>query len=334
MKDIQQLHISRQLSILINSGLPLLDAIKLMDFKIVEKQLNQGRSLSFALEKLEFHPFCIGLIKTGEASGNLKDSLDQINQFLEKKINLKKRINKALHYPVIVLSISLLVMYAIFRWVIPSFESMFKNFHAELPLPTQILIEISHWIGNYSVYLLMGASFFVFVFLKIWQKNIFVQKKIDRLFIKIPVVGKIRRAMLIIQWARNIGILYSNGIPILDALKVTALNSNDWVTLELCSKIKILLSQGWSFSDSLRIIDNDHQLIKKEYFQLIKIGENSSELGKMLLSIADQEESRLDQLVDQLTQSLEPFLMLFMGILIGGLVISLYLPIFEMGQIL
>lgn len=334
MKDIQQLHISRQLSILINSGLPLLDAIKLMDFKLVEKQLNQGRSLSFALEKLGFHPFCIGLVKTGEASGNLNDSLDQITQFLDKKIKLKKRINKALHYPTIVLSISLLVMYAIFRWVIPSFESMFKNFHAELPLPTQILIETSHWISNYFVYIFIGASIFVLIFLKIWQKNIFIQKQIDHIFIKFPVAGKIRKAMLIIQWSRNIGILYSNGIPILDALKITALNSNDWVTLELCSKIKILLSQGWSFSESLKIIDNDHQLIKKEYFQLIKIGENSSELGKMFLSIAQQEEERLDQLVDQLTQSLEPFLMLFMGILIGGLVISLYLPIFEMGQIL
>jgi type II secretory pathway component PulF len=95
-----------------------------------------------------------------------------------------------------------------------------------------------------------------------------------------------------------------------------------------------LLSQGWSFSDSLKIIDNRHRLINKAYFQLIKIGENSGELGKIMLSIAKQEEEKLDQLVDQLTQSLEPILMLFMGIIIGSLVISLYLPIFEMGQIL
>jgi type IV pilus assembly protein PilC len=175
---------------------------------------------------------------------------------------------------------------------------------------------------------------FLFIIYKFWQRNVLFQKLIDQAFLKIPVFGSIRKSMLITQWARNIGILYSNGIPILDSLQTTALNSNDWVTLELCSKIKILLSQGWSFSDSLKIIDNRHRLINKAYFQLIKIGENSGELGKILLSIAKQEEEKLDQLVDQLTQSLEPILMLFMGIIIGSLVISLYLPIFEMGQIL
>jgi type IV pilus assembly protein PilC len=334
MKDIQQLHISRQLSTLIDSGLPLLDAIKLMRFESVEKYLKQGQSLSFAFEKLGFHSFCIGLIKTGEASGNLKDSLNQINQFLDKKIKLKKKISKALHYPIIVLSISLMVLFAMFQWVIPSFETMFKNFQAELPLPTQILIKTSHWVSHYFLYILVIIFICIFIFYKFWQHNVLFQKMIDQAFLKIPVFGGIRKAMLVIQWARNIGILYSNGIPILDALKTTALNSNDWVTLDLCSKIKILLSQGRSFSDALKIIDKHHRLINEEYFQLIKIGENSGELGKLLLSIAQQEEEKLDQLVDQLTQSLEPVLMLFMGIIIGGLVISLYLPIFEMGQIL
>lgn len=334
MKDIQQLHISRQLTTLIDSGLPLLDAIKLMGFESVEKYLNQGQSLSFALEKLGFHSFCIGLIKTGEASGNLCDSLNQTTQFLDKKIKLKKKINKALHYPMIVLSISLLVMFAMFQWVVPSFENMFKNFQAELPLPTQILIQTSHLVSSYFLYSLIAVFVCLFFVYKFWQRHVLFQKISDHAILKIPVFGSIRKALLITQWARNIGILYSNGIPILDSLQTTALNSNDWVTLELCSKIKILLSQGWSFSDALSIIDNHHHLINKEYCQLIKIGENSGELGKILLSIAKQEEEKLDQLVDQLTQSLEPILMLFMGIIIGSLVISLYLPIFEMGQIL
>lgn len=334
MKDTQQLHISRQLSTLIDSGLPLLDAIKLMEFKSIERYLNQGQSLSFALSQLGFHSFCIGLIKTGETSGNLQDSLGQITQFLEKKIKLKKKINKAMHYPMIVLSISLLVLYAMFQWVIPSFETMFKNFQAELPLPTQILINTSHWVGQYFLYVFITFCVFIFILYKIWQRHTSVQKIVDQTYLKIPIFGKIKKAMLITQWARNIGTLYSSGIPILEALKTTALNSNDWVILTLCSKIKILLSQGWSFSDALKIIDEQHQLISKEYSQLIKISENSGDLGKILISIAKQEEEKLDQLVDQLTQSLEPVLMLFMGIIIGGLVISLYLPIFEMGQIL
>ncbi len=130
------------------------------------------------------------------------------------------------------------------------------------------------------------------------------------------------------------GTLYSHGIPILDAIRHTALSSNDWVVYDLCSKVKVLLSQGWSLSDALMRWNTPYQLLHKEYLQLIRISESSGDLGGTLLLVADQEEERLDLLVDQLTQSLEPLLMLIMGGMIGGLVIALYLPIFEMGQIL
>ena len=334
MKDLEQLQIIRQLSILIASGIPLLDAIKLMEIAPIEKYLNQGQSLSFALNQLGFHSFCIGLIKTGEASGSLHESLKQTTVFLDKKIKLKKKINKALHYPATVLFISLLVLFAMFQWVIPSFESMFKNFQAELPIPTQLLIHASHWVNHYFFYGLIGLFLIYLVTYKIWKSNLEFQKWLDQVALIIPIYGKIRKSTIVTQLARNIGILYGNGIPILEALRSTALNSNNWVTFSLCSKIKVLLSQGWSFSDAIKMIDQHHTLVSKQYWQLIKISECSGDLGKTLLSIALQEEEKLDHLVDQLTQSLEPLLMLFMGILIGGLVISLYLPIFEMGQIL
>jgi len=334
MKDSEQLSISRQLATLICSGLPLLDAIKLMEFRTIEQDLNQGQSLSYALEKLGFHTFCVGLIKTGEASGNLHSSLLQINTYLDKKIKLRKKVAKALIYPSLVLCISLIVLWAMFHWVIPSFENMFKNFNAQLPLPTLVLIEISYWVKSYSVFLLIFFASLFILFIKLWSASKSLQQRIDRVVIQLPIVGRIRKSALVTQWARNTGILYGHGIPILDALQETALNSNDWVIWKFCATLRVLLSQGQAFSSAVTMSDPKHTLINKEYLQLIKISETSGDLSRILLLIADQEEEALDQLIDQLTQSLEPFLMLFMGLIIGSLVISLYLPIFEMGQIL
>lgn len=334
MKGSEQLSISRQLATLICSGLPLLDAIKLMEFHAIEKDLNQGQSLSYALEKLGFHTFCVGLIKTGEASGNLHSSLLQINTYLDKKIKLRKKVAKALIYPSLVLCISLIVLWAMFHWVIPSFENMFKNFNAQLPLPTLVLIEISYWVKSYSVFLLIFFASLFILFIKLWSASKSLQQRIDRMVIQLPIVGRIRKSALVTQWARNTGILYGHGIPILDALRETALNSNDWVIWKFCATLRALLSQGQAFSSAVTMSDPRHTLINKEYLQLIKISETSGDLGRILVLIADQEEEALDQLIDQLTQGLEPFLMLFMGLIIGSLVISLYLPIFEMGQIL
>lgn len=334
MKESDQLNISRQLATLIYSGLPLLDAIQLMEFHAVEQDLNQGQSLSYALEKLGWHTFCVGLIKTGEASGHLHSSLLQINTYLDKKIKLRKKLAKALLYPSLVLGISLLVLWAMFHWVIPSFENMFKNFNAQLPLPTLVLIEISYWVKSYFIFLFIFFVGLCLIGIKLWSLSQSLQKKVDRIFMKLPFIGRIRKSALVTQWARNTGILYGHGIPILDALRETALNSNDWVIWEFCAKLRSLLSQGQSFSSAVAMIDHKHILINKEYLQLIKISEASGDLGRILVLIADQEEEALDQLIDQLTQSLEPFLMLLMGLIIGSLVISLYLPIFEMGQIL
>jgi len=334
MKDSEQLSMSRQLSTLICSGLPLLDAIKLMEFHAIEKDLNQGKSLSYALEKLGWHTFCVGLIKTGEASGQMYSSLLQINTYLDKKIKLRKKVAKALLYPSLVLGISLVVLWAMFHWVIPSFENMFKNFNAQLPLPTLVLIDISYWVKSYSIFLLVFFAGLSLIFIKLWSINKSLQKRIDRIIMKLPVIGRIRKSALVTQWARNTGILYGHGIPILDALRETALNSNDWGIWEFCARLRVLLSQGQSFSAAVTMCDPKYILINKEYLQLIKISETSGDLGRILVLIADQEEETLDQLIDQLTQSLEPFLMLFMGLIIGSLVISLYLPIFEMGQIL
>jgi type IV pilus assembly protein PilC len=334
MKETAQLHLIRQLHSLLKSGLSLLDAIQMMGLTTIQKYLANGNSLSYAISRMEFHPFCVSLLQTGEATGNLVDSLSQAATYLEKQIKLHKKIKKALSYPCIILGVSALVLITMFQWVIPSFENMFTNFQAELPWPTRFLINGSHWVQSYFLYLAMAIVCLTVLFHLIWRKHPQTQQVVDLLLLKLPIVGQIRKSSLLIQWSRNISLLTSRGVPILEALKQTALHSNDWISFKFCAQINVSLAQGWSLSESIGQASGQSLLTHKEQIQLIKMGEISGDLPQMLANIANQEEERLDHIIDQLAQSIEPCLMLIMGLIIGCLVISLYLPIFEMGQIL
>jgi type IV pilus assembly protein PilC len=334
MKENTQLHLIRQLHSLLKSGLSLLDAIQMMGLTNIQKSLANGNSLSYSLSRMGFHPFCVSLIQTGEATGDLVESLSQATIYLDKQIKLQKKIKKALSYPCIILGVSALVLIAMFQWVIPSFESMFVNFQAELPWPTRLLINASHWVQNYFLYLAIAIVCLTVLFKLIWKKHPQTQQVVDLLLLKLPVFGQIRKSSLLIQWSRNISLLTSRGVPILDALKQTALHSNDWISFKFCAQINVSLAQGWSLSESIRQISEKSLLTHQEQIQLIKVGEASGDLPQMLANIANQEEDYLDHMIDQLAQSIEPCLMLIMGLIIGCLVVSLYLPFFEMGQIL
>jgi type IV pilus assembly protein PilC len=334
MKEAVQLHMIRQLHSLLKSGLSLLDAVQMMGLTNIQKSLANGNSLSHSLSRMGFHPFFVSLIQTGEATGNLLDSLSQVAIYLDKQIKLQKKIKKALSYPCIVLFVSSFVLVAMFQWVIPSFESMFTNFQAELPWPTRLLIKGSHWVQNYSLMVAISLGSLLGAFHLIWRRHTQTQQVIDQLLLTLPIIGSIRRSSLLIQWSRNISLLTSRGVPILEALKQTAMHSNDWVSFNFCAQINISLAQGWSLSESIKQISGKSLLSQKEQLQLIKVGEVSGDLPQMLANIANQEEDHLDHMIDQLAQSIEPCLMIIMGLIIACLVISLYLPIFEMGQIL
>jgi type IV pilus assembly protein PilC len=211
---------------------------------------------------------------------------------------------------------------------------MFANFQAELPWPTRLFIQGSHWVQNYSLIVAITLLTLIGLFHFIWRCHTQTQQMVDHLLLKIPIIGSIRKSSLLIQWSRNISLLTSRGVPILEALKQTALHSNDWISFNFCAQINVSLAQGWSLSESIKQISGKSLLSQKEQLQLIKVGEVSGDLPQMLANIANQEEDHLDHMIDQLAQSIEPCLMIIMGLIIACLVISLYLPIFEMGQIL
>lgn len=334
LNSVEQLTVSKQFSTLLQAGLPLLDVVNLLEMSFVTNSLKQGRTLSTSFQHLGFDIFCISLLQTGEMSGSLAKSFLQIEIYLNKKIEINRKVRRALHYPTIVVLTSSFILWAMMMWVIPSFEQMFSNFQAELPLPTLILISASHWLKNYWMMIGLAIIISLLIGFQIWQKYLPIQQKTDFLLSRLPIFGPIRKASLLAQWSKNISTLLASGMPILDAMRQSALISNDWLTFKLCSDLNGLLSQGWSLTDSLSRLKAQRYFLSESQLQLIKVGESSGELCSMLELISTQASDQLDELVDGLTQSLEPLLMVIMGLIIGTLVISLYLPIFQMGQIL
>ncbi len=334
LNSVEQLTVSKQFSTLLQAGLPLLDVVNLLEMSFVTNSLKQGRTLSASFQHLGFDMFCISLLQTGEVSGSLAKSFLQIEIYLNKKIEINRKVRRALHYPTIVVLTSSFILWAMMMWVIPSFEQMFSNFQAELPLPTLILISASHWLKNYWMMIGLAIIISLLIGFQIWQKCLPIQQKTDFLLSRLPIIGPIRKASLLAQWSKNISTLLASGMPILDAMRQSALISNDWLTFKLCSDLNGLLSQGWSLTDSLSRLKAQRYFLSESQLQLIKVGESSGELCSMLELISTQASDQLDELVDGLTQSLEPLLMVIMGLIIGTLVISLYLPIFQMGQIL
>lgn len=334
LNSVEQLTVSKQFSTLLQAGLPLLDVVSLLEMSFVTNSLKEGRTLSASFQHLGFDMFCISLLQTGEMSGSLAKSFLQIEIYLNKKIEINRKVRRALHYPTIVVLTSSFILWAMMMWVIPSFEQMFSNFQAELPLPTLILISASHWLKNYWMMIGLAIIISLLIGFQIWQKCLPIQQKTDFLLFRLPIIGPIRKASLLAQWSKNISTLLSSGMPILDAMRQSALISNDWLTFKLCSDLNGLLSQGWSLTDSLSRLKAQRYFLSESQLQLIKVGESSGELCSMLELISTQASDQLDELVDGLTQSLEPLLMVIMGLIIGTLVISLYLPIFQMGQIL
>ena len=334
LNSVEQLTVSKQFSTLLQAGLPLLDVVNLLEMSFVTNSLKQGLTLSASFQHLGFDMFCISLLQTGEMSGSLAKSFLQIEIYLNKKIEINRKVRRALHYPTIVVLTSSFILWAMMMWVIPSFEQMFSNFQAELPLPTLILISASHWLKNYWMMIGLAIIVSLLIGFQIWQKCLPIQQKTDFLLSRLPIIGPIRKASLLAQWSKNISTLLASGMPILDAMRQSALISNDWLTFKLCSDLNGLLSQGWSLTDSLSRLKAQRYFLSESQLQLIKVGESSGELCSMLELISTQASDQLDELVDGLTQSLEPLLMVIMGLIIGTLVISLYLPIFQMGQIL
>ncbi|QWE19633.1 type II secretion system F family protein [Polynucleobacter corsicus] len=341
----EQLHFAEQMLALLQAGLPLLNAIQLLIqsapkswqvwLKDVRALLQKGNSFSFCLSAQDgkFSSEFTNLIRVSERTGDLGLALRTISQQLEAQIELRRKVLQSLTYPIITLATSFLLVLVMMIWVVPVFKEVFGHFQAELPAPTRILISISTGIQNYFIEILLSILLMATGFVYTWLKSSSLQKYCDVLLLRMPFFGNLFRLATLSHWCRTLGHLLETGLPLPDALRVTAQSSNHWVSHDFSAEIFKHLTRGWPLGESLKRADPQSRILDVETLLLLHIGAESGALAEMLNKRATTLGSQLSSRLNALSQSLEPALILFVGAVIGSLVIILYLPIFNLGQI-
>ena len=340
-----QLAFSEQLLTLLNAGLPLLHAVQLIqssapkDWKpwleSIQGQLKKGNSFSQSLANQGdlFSIELINLIRVSERTGDMQLALEIINQQLDSQIQLKQKVRQALTYPITTLGTSFLLLIVMMVWVIPVFKEVFENFQADLPAATKVLIQISTAIQNYFIEIVIGLIVCVIALLFSWSKYIYLQKKVDFLTLRTPLMGRLLRIAALQYWCRTLGHLLESGLPLPDALRVTAQSSNHWISHDLSAEVFKHITRGWPLGEALQKADPKYRFFDFETLQLLHISSESGFLANMLSKRANTLSDQLSKQLNNLGQTLEPLLIILIGIIIGGLVIILYLPIFHLGQI-
>ena len=341
----EQLHFAQQMLALLHAGLPLLNAIELLYQSApkpwlgwlmrIHTLLKKGYSLSHCLREQggQFSMEFINLIRVSERSGDLSLALKTISQQLTEQIELRRKIQQALSYPIITLSTSFGLVIVMMVWVVPVFKDVFGHFQADLPAPTRGLIAVSTLIEHFYIELLIGMTVLLGIFIAAWLKSPRLQKGCDRMTLRIPVLGNLFRLATLTHWCRTLGHLLSSGLPLPDALRITAQSSNHWLSHDFSAEVFKHLTRGWPLGESLKKADPTGALCDVETLQLLRIGAESGSLPEMLNKRADILGAQLSNQLNTLSQSLEPLLIILVGAIIGGLVIILYLPIFNLGQI-
>jgi type IV pilus assembly protein PilC len=218
-------------------------------------------------------------------------------------------------------------------WVIPVFKEVFAHFQADLPGPTRLLLQISSVIENFYLSIGLGLISFIALALLCWKKSITVQKRCDLFSFRLPILGRLLRLATLTYWCRTLGHLIASGLSLPDALRVTAQSSNHWISHDYSAEVFKQLTRGWPLGEALRRADPNHLLFDIETLQLLRIASESGSLPEMLRKRANILGDELSNRLNTLSQTLEPLLIMIVGIMIGSLVIILYLPIFNLGQI-
>jgi type IV pilus assembly protein PilC len=345
LSKLEQLHFAQQLLSLLYAGLPLLNAIELLYqsapkswlgwLRSIHADLKKGYSLSHSLKAqgCQFSIEFINFIRVSERSGDLVLALNTICQQLTEQIELRRKIQQSLSYPTITLGTSLLLVIVMMVWVVPIFKDVFGHFQAELPAPTRALIGASTLIEHFFLELFFSLALLLIIFIIAWLNSPRLQKCCDRLTLQIPVLGNLFRLATLTHWCRTLGHLLTSGLPLPDALRITAQSSNHWLSHDFSAEVFKHLTRGWPLGESLQKADPTGVLCDVETLQLLRIGAESGSLPEMLTKRANILGAQLSHKLNTLSQTLEPLLIILVGAIIGGLVIILYLPIFNLGQI-
>jgi type IV pilus assembly protein PilC len=329
---------TRQFSTMIDAGLPLVQGLNILaeqnpnpTFKSILRQLTKdvegGSTLAEAMKKHPkvFDNLFVNLVAAGEVGGILDTILQRLATFIEKAEELKSRIKGALTYPVVVIGIAFIVIAVILIFVIPVFQDMFSSFGSALPMPTQIVVNMSDFMKGNIHWIILAIIAFVYAF-KQYANTKGGRKTIDTWSLKVPVFGDLLKKTAVARFTRTLGTMMSSGVPILDSLEIVAKTAGNVVIEEIIYDVRGSIAEGQTIAEPL----SENDIFPGMVIQMISVGEATGALDTMLGKIADFYDKEVDAAVDALTSMLEPLLMLFLGGAIGGLVVAMYLPIFTM----
>ncbi len=333
---------SRQLATMMSAGVPLVQGLDIVgrghenpamqDLVMqIKTDVEGGTNLSEALGKhpRHFNDLFCNLVEAGEAAGVLDTLLDKLATYLEKTESIKKKIKKALFYPAAVIVVAFIVTAILLIFVVPEFESLFQGFGADLPAFTRMVIGLSEVFQSYW-YLIFGGIIGLAVgFSEARKRFKSFYRFVDRMMLKIPVVGNILEKAAVARYARTLSTMFAAGVPLVEALDSVAGACGNVVFEEGVLQMRDQVSSGQQLQVAMKLSN----LFPNMVVQMTAIGEESGSLDSMLAKVADFYEEEVDNLIDSLSSLLEPIIMAVLGILVGGLVIAMYLPIFQLGQV-
>lgn len=333
---------TRQLATMLKAGVPLLQAFEIVArghsnarfarlMMDVKGRVESGSSLSQAFREYpkHFDALYCNLVAAGETSGMLDGILDRLATYKEKILALKSKIKSALFYPMAVITVAIAVVWVIMVWVIPSFKKVFAAFGANLPAPTLMVIAVSDFFVSYwwlMLGIIVGTLFFFFFMMR---RSEAFRYAIDRILLRIPIIGPVVEKATIARWTRTLATMFTAGVPLVESLDAVAGASGNAVFVTGTRKIQTEVSTGTSLTNAM----HNTGIFPTMVLQMTQIGEESGSLDGMLTKVAEFYEREVDDAVSALTSLLEPIIIVFLGIVIGGLVVAMYLPIFKLGAV-
>ncbi|MDZ7919067.1 type II secretion system F family protein [Rhodoferax sp.] len=333
---------TRQLATMMKAGVPLLQAFDIVGrgnpnpsvtklLNDIRQDVETGTSLSTAFRKypLYFDNLYCNLVEAGESAGILDQLLDRLAVYMEKTEAIKSKIKSALMYPIAVLVVAFVVVSVIMIFVIPSFKQVFTSFGGELPAPTLMVIAMSEFFIDYWWLIFGGIGGGLYFFMQAWQRNEKVQAFMDRLMLKLPIFGVMVDKSCVARWTRTLSTMFAAGVPLVEALDSVGGASGNIVYQTATQKIQQEVSTGTALTAAM----TNANLFPSMVLQMCAIGEESGSIDHMLGKAADFFEAEVDDMVAGISSLMEPIIIVVLGTIIGGIVVSMYLPIFKLGQV-
>ena len=333
---------SRQMAAMLSAGMPIVAALETLEeqavnpnFKIVigevKKSIEGGSSFSESLQQLPevFDVLYVNMVRAGEQSGQFAETMKRIGELLEATARLRRKVKSAMTYPVVVLSMALIIASGMIIFIVPVFAGMFKDFGGKLPAPTQFLVDISNGVKHYALIIVPAILLSLWLFKK-WKNTKAGAWAMDRFYLKAPVIGVLVQKVAVARFSRTLSQLVQSGVPILNALEIVAKAAGNLVIEAAIMDARKSVEHGDTLSAGLQGKDCIPSLVVR----MLAAGEKTGKVDEMLESVADTFDDEVETMLASLTSLLEPLLMVFLGVVIGGIVVCMFLPIFKMTEVI